>query len=176
MTDTSSFRGQSMIKLNYLVFAVALFTTSTCLAGDKQAVVRLSEPVEQTAAYETFGEPLDTSVSPVTLENIAAEGDRYADTTIRVETRVARVCQKKGCFFIAQDGDTVVRVSFKDYGFFVPTNISGRRVTLVGTVVAREITPEQASHFAEDLGDTDAALRPGKVWEIVASSVRVPRG
>ncbi len=165
-----------MIKTNYLVLAAALLITGPCLAAEEQAVVRLSEPVAQTADYEIFGAPLDASVSRVALEAIAANGDRYVDKTVRVETRVAEVCQKKGCFFIAQEGDSVVRVSFKDYGFFVPTNISGKRVTLVGKVVAREITPEQASHFAEDLGDDAAAIEAGKVWEIVANSVRIPRG
>lgn len=78
--------------------------------------------------------------------------------------------------FIAQDGDTVMRVSFADYSFFVPTDISGRRVVMIGELVAREQTPEQAGHNAKDPGASDDTLRPGKVWELVATSVRIPRG
>jgi len=69
-----------------------------------------------------------------------------------------------------------MRISFKDYGFFVPTDISGKRVTFTGEVVAREVTVDEAAHYAEDLGATDSAVAPGKVYEIVATSVRVPRG
>ena len=93
---------------------------------------------------------------------------------VRVEARVSQVCQKKGCFFIAQDGDAVVRVSFKDYSFFVPTDISGKHVDFVGEVVAKEMTTEEAEHYAEDLGEATPPLQPGVSYEIVATSVRVP--
>jgi len=49
-------------------------------------------------------------------------------------------------------------------------------VTLVGEVVAKETTQEAAEHFAEDIGDKAALMKPGMAYEIVASSVRVPRG
>ena len=69
----------------------------------------------------------------------------------------------------------MLRVSFKDYGFFVPTDISGRRVTMVGELVEREISEDQAEHMSEDLGE-EGAMQAGVVYEIVATSVRVPRG
>ena len=139
-------------------------------------MVRLSDPVEQTADSESFGASLDESVPAVSLGEIASDGGTYVGQSVRVIARVAEVCQKKGCFFIAQEGDSVVRISFKDYGFFVPTDISGKRVALVGEVVAREVTSDEAAHYAEDLGAASTAVKPGKVYEIVATSVRVPRG
>lgn len=153
---------------------VALLVTGTSLAAGREAVIRLSEPVESTPEYETFGAPMDFSVTRVTLQDIAVDGDRYADKTVRVETRVSKVCQKKGCFFIAQQGNSVVRVSFKDYSFFVPTDIGGKRVMLVGEVVANELSPEKAKHLAEDLGEPGASVAPGMEYTIIASSVRVP--
>ena len=68
-----------------------------------------------------------------------------------------------------------MRVAFKDYGFFVPTDISGRDVTLVGELRQVELSAEQAAHFEEDMGSTDVAVAPGPRFEIVASSVRVPK-
>ncbi len=155
-------------------FAVALLLTGTSLAAGRDDVIRLSEPVETTPEHETFGAPMDLSVGEVTLEDIATAGDRYAGKAVRVETRVAKVCRKKGCFFIAQQGSNTVRVSFKDYSFFVPTDISGKRVMLVGEVVANELTPEKAKHLAEDLGESEESVQPGKEYTIIASSVRVP--
>ena len=153
-----------------LVFAV----TASVHATEMQEVVRLSEPVEQTADAETFGALLDRSVPEVTLTQIASDGAAYVGESVRVAARVSQVCRKKGCFCIAREGDAVVRVSFKDYGFFVPTDISGKRVTLVGEVVAKEVTTEEAEHFAEDLGNSGPAPQPGSTYEIVATSVRVP--
>ena len=154
--------------------AFALLVTGTSFAAGREDVIRLSEPVETTPEYETFGAPIDFSVSKVALEDIATDGDSYAEKTVRVETRVSKVCQKKGCFFIAQQGNSVVRVTFKDYGFFVPTDITGKQVMLVGEVVAEELTPEKAKHLAEDLGVPEESVEPGKEYTIVATSVRVP--
>jgi len=157
-----------------MMIVLPLLAASATLSAEEPQVIRLSEPVEQTAESETFGAPLDQSVPEVSLEQIAGDGGSYVGESVRVAARVSQVCRKKGCFFIAREGDAIVRVSFKDYSFFVPTDISGKRVTLVGEVVAKEVTPEEAEHLAEDLGEKTAKVRPGKTYEIVASSVRVP--
>lgn len=160
--------------IKFVTIAIALAITGIAFATDVKEIIRLSEPVEQTENSETFGTSLDESIPAVTLGQISNDGDNYVGKSVQVVARVAQVCQKKGCFFIAQEGDAVVRVTFKDYGFFVPTDISGKRVTFVGEVVAKEVTAEEAEHFAEDLGDSATTLKPGKTYEIVASSVRVP--
>lgn len=154
------------------VLAVAL--ASFVFAGvHASEVVRLSEPVATTDTTETFGSVLDEAVPLVALVDVGAGN---VGETVRVEARVSQVCRKKGCFFVAVDGDTTVRVSFKDYGFFVPTDVSGKRVMFVGEVVEKELTPEQAEHFAEDMGEASAAVAPAKTYEIVATAVRVPKG
>jgi len=167
---------RNRLYLKSMFIVMTLVTAGVTLAADEAKVVRLSEPVEQTADFESFGARLDESVPAVTLEEIAGDGGTYVGQSVRVVARVAEVCQKKGCFFIAQEGDSVVRVSFKDYGFFVPTDISGKRVSLVGEVVAREVTADEAAHYTEDLGAASAPVKTGKLYEIVATSVRVPRG
>jgi len=156
-----------MVKL----IANCLFLTCSIVA-----LAFVSTGVGLAADYETFGAPLDEHVSEVSLRQIVGQGDDYVGQSVRVVARVAEVCQKKGCFFIAQEGNAVVRISFKDYGFFVPTDISGKRVTFVGEVVAREISADEADHYTEDLGAAASPVEPGKVFEIVATSVRVPRG
>lgn len=157
----------------FAVLSSALLAASTSLAAEEAQAIRLSEPVEQTADWETFGSPLDETVPVVTLEQLASNGERYEGKPVRVSARIAEVCQKKGCFFIAREGDRYMRVSFRDYGFFVPTDISGRRVVLVGEVVGRMMTAAEAEHYAEDIGGT--TLKAGLTYEIVATSVRVPR-
>jgi len=171
--DAATVRRHLYLKCS--IFAMALIAAGVSLAADESKVIRLSEPVEQTADTESFGAPLDESVQAVSLEVLASDGDNYVGQSVRVVARVAQVCQKKGCFFIAQEGSSVVRVSFKDYGFFVPSDISGKRVTFVGEVVTREVTADEAAHYAEDLGTEAVPVEPGKVYEIVATSVRVPR-
>ena len=136
-------------------------------------VTRLSEPVEVTDAAEVFGAPLDADATSASLETLLDNPADYLDTSVRVEARISQVCQKKGCFMIASAGDRAVRISFKDYSFFVPTDTSGKTVTLTGTLIQRELSEKQAAHFREDAG-TDT-IQAGKVYEIVANAVSIPR-
>ena len=161
--------------MKYLAVIAGLLAANVSLAAEDPEVLRLSEPVAQTADSETFGAVLDETVPEVALEQLVSDSQRYEGSPVRLAARVSRVCRKKGCFFIAQDGNAYMRVSFKDYGFFVPTDISGRRVTLIGEVVGREMTPEEALHYAEDLGGKSEAIKAGMVYEIVATSVRVAK-
>jgi hypothetical protein len=136
--------------------------------------VRLSEPVEATEAYETFGAPLPDADAVIDLGTLLENSGEYLDREVLVKTRVAQVCQAKGCFFIAQEGAHAARVSFKDYSFFVPSDISGRTVTLAGSLVRNELSEAQAEHLNEDAGGGNS-IRSGAQYEFVASSVRVPR-
>jgi len=143
------------------------------VASDAPAPLRLSAPVTVTGDHETFGEPLPSSGPALTLATLLTEPEGHTGRELIIRTRVAQVCQKKGCFFIAQEGPHAVRVSFKDYGFFVPTDIGGRTVPLAGERMRHEVSAERAAHYNADAGDADA-VQPGMSYEIVATSVRVP--
>ena len=111
-----------------LIITSLLLATSVVLAGEM--AIRLSEPVNVTGDYEEFGSKLPVHPETVSLAKLVAEAESALGKSSIVEARVAKVCQKKGCFFIAQDGDAIVRVSFKDYAFFVPTDIGGSRASM----------------------------------------------
>lgn len=136
-------------------------------------VTRLSEPVAITDDAEVFGAPLDANANPASLEALLDNPHDYLDKSIRVETRISEVCQKKGCFMIATAGKHAVRISFKDYAFFVPTDTSGKTVTLTGTLIERTLSDEQAAHLREDAGSD--TIQAGTVYEIVADSVSIPK-
>lgn len=157
--------------MRYALSIVLLAINCTALAD----VIRLSEPVKETATHEVFGSTMKATAEPVSLAGIMAAPASHQGKTLVIKTRVAKVCQKKGCFFIAQQGRHALRVSFKDYGFFVPTDMGGKAVTLVGELVERRLTAEQAAHFNQDAGAADA-FTSGPVYEIVATAVSVPKG
>jgi hypothetical protein len=136
-------------------------------------VTRLSEPVEVTDDAEVFGAPLNADAKLVTLEALLDNPADHVDTAVRVESRISQVCQKEGCFMIASSGTHAVRISFKDYAFFVPTDTSGKTVTVTGTLIERTLTEKQAAHFREDAGSDK--IQAGKVYEIVADAVSIPK-
>lgn len=156
-----------------LAYSIAVaFCVLVTQAGAAE-VTRMSEPVQVTEDAEVFGAPLDTDARSATLEALLDNPDDYLDTPVRVEARISEVCQKKGCFMIATAGDKAVRISFRDYSFFVPTDTGGKTVTLTGTLVERVLSEKQAAHFREDAGSD--TIQAGKIYEIVADSVSIPK-
>jgi hypothetical protein len=138
-------------------------------------VMRLSKPVAQDAKTETFGAVLDTSLPRLNMQDLVIDSSVHLAKPFQVEARIAKVCQKKGCFFIAQQDQHILRVSFRDYGFFIPTDSSGKTVILAGELIQKEMSLEEAAHFKADLKSETDLLKPGVVYEIVADSVRIPR-
>lgn len=158
---------------NWFVLAgSALLLSVGTLAGEP---IRLSEPVASDAASETFGAHIDKALEPKTLAQVLQTPDTFLENDFALEVPVKKVCQKKGCFFVAQEGPATIRVEFKDYDFFVPTDIAGKTVTLVGRLKERELSEEDAKHYSNDLGE-QGSIRAGLMHEIVASAVRVPKG
>jgi transcriptional regulator of heat shock response len=138
-------------------------------------VLRLSEPVATSDNSETFGSVINTALPKVSMSDLVTNSAEYVGKGFQVETKVAKVCQKKGCFFIAQQGNNVMRVAFKDYSFFVPTDSTGKTVTLAGELIQKEMTAEQVAHFNQDMQGGSAAIKEGLVYEILANSVVIPK-
>ncbi|TXC77112.1 DUF4920 domain-containing protein [Luteibaculum oceani] len=67
---------------------------------------------------------------------------------------IVKTCAKKGCWMTIslKDGEDI-RVTFKDYGFFVPTEgVTGKKVLFTGTAQKKVIDVDTQRHFAEDAG------------------------
>ena len=137
--------------------------------------LRLSAPIAQDTQSETFGVKLDVSLPKLSMKSLVTESSTHLAKPFQVQTRIAKVCQKKGCFFIAQQEQHILRVSFRDYGFFIPTDSNGKTVILAGELVQKEVSKEQAAHFKADLKSETNMVKPGVVYEIVADSVKIPR-
>jgi hypothetical protein len=140
----------------------------------QDSVIRLSEPVAVTESEEVFGAPLPASEHTLTLTELVNNSEQHLGSEVVVNTQIVKVCQKKGCFFIARDGDAVARVTFRNYGFFIPTDAGGKRVTLAGTFSRQTLTENQSEHMASDLGGPVSNTDPLE-YVIVASSVRIPK-
>jgi len=152
--------------------SLAVFAADS--AGESE-VIRLSEPVSQTATHEVFGSMLPDNGAPLSLVELVNDNDKYQDQEVLLATRIAKVCQKKGCFFVATEGAVTARVSFKDYGFFIPTDSGGKDVVLLGTFSRKNVSKEEADHYAADLGETATSIPERFQYSIVASAVRIPR-
>lgn len=143
-------------------------------AYSETEAIRLSEPVETGDGYEVFGAALPDKSPGLSLQEAISSEEQLAGQEVRISTRISKVCQKKGCFFVASEGAAWARITFADYGFFIPTDSGGKQATLVGTLSRRTLTPEQAAHYAEDLsGEVGEDEPPEFEYQIVATSVLI---
>ena len=159
-----------------LPLAVAALLTAAQGQADGEGVVRLSEPSESTSSYELFGERLPSSGEPLGLGELIENRPQYQGGEVLVHTRIAKVCQKKGCFFVATEGEATARISFKDYGFFIPTDSGGKQATLYGVFSRQPISKAEAEHYAEDLGESDTPNAEDFSYSIVATGIKIFKG
>ncbi|MEX1033370.1 MAG: DUF4920 domain-containing protein [Cellvibrionaceae bacterium] len=126
-----------------------------------------------TCFAEHYGAEL-SEAEPISVTEAIALVDANKQTTALVQGEVTSVCQAKGCWmgFSSEAGD--VRVTFKDYGFFVPFSIVGKTVLAEGTVEKVQWSLKDSKHLTEDAGgDPDAVTEPIVEYQMVASGVKV---
>jgi len=113
--------------------------------------------VTSAASPRRFGAPLSDAAA-IAAQAVLAEPSRFDDKDIKLTGTVSAACQRKGCWMTigtGEPGQTTVRVSFKDYGFFVPTDCMGKRAIVEGHFKVTELSAAQAQHFA------DESVKPG---------------
>ena len=102
----------------------------------------------------------------------------YADRTVTLEGQVNRVCQMKGCWMelVPAGADRGIRVTFKDYAFFVPTDSSGARARLEGMFEQHTWSKADADHLiAEGVGLTRNPDGTATEVSFVAQAVELRR-
>jgi hypothetical protein len=105
--------------------------------------------------------------------------DLKKTSSIEVEGEVKAVCQAAGCWMTInlENGETM-RVTFKDYGFFVPKDIAGTNVVFKGKPEVTTTSVSDLKHYAADAGkskaEIDAITEPEIALTFVADGVLVP--
>lgn len=116
-----------------------------------------------------YGTPFTKNkVQPI--KSVLANFDKYKNKTVLVEAKVGKVCAKKGCWMILEAKD--VRVKFKDYAFFVPMSLIGKKVRVEGVIKEKTLTKKEAAHYAEDAGIKNPKNLKLKEYSMLASGVK----
>lgn len=162
--------------MNALLAALVLAGTPAPAAKPAEA-----KPAEAAAAEPKAGDVLVRGeklkgLPPVELTKIVGSPSEFDGKTVCVEGTVRQACQKKGCWMELSTAENTpgVRVTFKDYGFFVPLDSAGKKVKLEGVVKVAELTEAKAKHFEAE-GAKVSKDKDGKYREVqlVASGVEL---
>ena len=133
-------------------------------------------PFSLLAAAGKFGAPLGDS-SKVALADLVKDPAAWSGMTVKTEGVVSTVCQEKGCWMTLKSSDQSVRVTFKDYGFFVPKDSAGATAVMEGIFNVKTIPEATAKHYASEApgGKPDAINGDQKELSLVASGVELER-
>ncbi|HEX4459780.1 MAG TPA: DUF4920 domain-containing protein [Polyangia bacterium] len=107
--------------------------------------------------------------------------EQYRDQAITVEGHVRSACTRRGCWMeVAESADPALpgcRVTFKDYGFFVPTDSQGANAKVQGTFGVNTLPPERVAHLESEGGQFPHKNPDGSVNELrlVATGVELWR-
>ena len=113
-----------------------------------------------TLSAQTFhGKKLDLNSKALPANALEAKMDGKLKLETRVTGIVEDVCQAAGCWMkITTAEGKSMRVTFKDYGFFVPKDIAGKTVTFEGIAKKTETSVAHLKHYAEDAGKSAAEI------------------
>ena len=122
-----------------VIFSSVLSLNSFAQTGDFGAALSDEPAIEATDLASTLG------------DNDTAD--------LKVEGEIVEVCKMKGCWMTVKTGDgEEVRVTFKDYGFFVPKDAAGYQVVFEGEAKQEMVDVETLKHYAEDAGKSEEEI------------------
>lgn len=99
-----------------------------------------------------FGVKIDEQ-GAIAMEDLLKQIQGKEVLETKIQGKVAAVCQTKGCWMTLDKGDgSTMRVSFTDYGYFVPKDIAGSTVVIQGRAKVMTTTVDELRHYAEDAG------------------------
>lgn len=139
-----------------LIFIPLLLLFAAC--GSQNPDAAAAETAPALAVAGTFGEEFTAEEVVPALEiletyDVTALSDTVSAT---LSGTVNEVCQAKGCWMtIATGSEAEMMVKFKDYGFFVPKDISGREVVMNGKAYYQVTPVDELRHYAEDAGKSE---------------------
>jgi hypothetical protein len=133
-------------------------------------------PISLAAAAGKFGAPLGDSPK-VALADLVKDPAMWSGKTVRTKGVVSAVCQGSGCWLTLKSGDQSVRVTFKDYGFFVPIDSAGATAVMEGVFSVKAIPEATARHYASETpgGKPEAIKGDQQEFSFVASGVELER-
>jgi hypothetical protein len=124
------------------------------------------------------GAPL-SKAKTVELATVLAAPRAYMAQPVIVEGVIEQSCTNKGCWMqlTPEAGKPGVRVTFKDYGFFIPLQAKGMKVRAEGVTKINTLSKDEVDHLTGE-GATLTRNGDGTADEVsfVANGVELRQG
>lgn len=121
------------MKTSHLVVAASLVLLSACYVVRSRA----------------YGKPMPSGEF-IVAKTVLNHPEMYAGKRVKLEGVVASVCPTKGCWMVIADGDRQLRVTFEDYGFFMPKDCAGSIAKVEGQLASDGLSLVASSVVIQD--------------------------
>jgi hypothetical protein len=129
-------RSTTLVRLSTAAIIVALASAPlSAQSAPDSAIVRRGAPVPAGAALP--------------VPQLVANARQFTEKAVIVEGVITNECTEKGCWMqVAPSADAGgMRVTFKDYGFFIPQSMVGRRARMAGVTKVTTHSKADADHL-----------------------------
>ena len=118
----------------YRIIAASLLIASTAFAAD--IVIRR-------------GAPISKDTRPATIGDVMAKPDGFTKEPVVVEGVITKSCTNKGCWMelAPAEKQAGMRVTFKDYAFFIPLKSQGMKARAEGVAEVKTLSKAEADHL-----------------------------
>lgn len=161
-----------MKKLTGLLVILLTFTANVLLAqehNDEKYEVFPKELSDGTL----YGEDIDATQPVIKIADIFANLPAYQNKLVVVEGDVIQACQTMGCWLMISNGTNEVR-AMTLHKFYLPKGLKNVKAVVQGEFEEKEITEEQAKHFAEESGQpTDNIKGTQKMFRIKTTGIKI---
>ncbi len=102
----------------------------------------------------TRGAAVSKDAKAISLATVLESPDSYTKDAVVIEGVIATACTRQGCWMQLAPSDAKgapsVRVTFKDYGFFIPLDAKGMKARAEGVAVVKTLSKADADHLEEE--------------------------
>lgn len=157
-------------------FVIVLALAAACNTPKSEESTEETQPVAE-ASFAFYGEEITTS--GVSDLNDFVKTAEVTDTVqVKLEGTIDATCAMKGCWMTMKTDEGDVRVTFKDYGFFVPSEGQEGKTAIVEGVAVRTVTDVATlRHYAQDAGksqeEIEAITEPQEGIALIATGVAI---
>ncbi|GHA60628.1 DUF4920 domain-containing protein [Pontibacter akesuensis] len=139
-----------------LLIAASLFACNKSKPDTTAPEAVAQQPAAKGTTYGTTVSEAEVLPAAALAEAVAGKDSLQAT----VAAEVVESCQAKGCWMDVKLADNrQMKVTFRDYGFFLPVeNLEGRQVIFTGTAKREMVSVEDQRHFAEDAGKSASEI------------------
>lgn len=165
---------------NLLIAIIGVVIFSACQQSKNESTSEVSHEVSteeiKPSTLQYYGDKITTE-NAINTDELLAALENNDSVNVKFSSEIEATCKMKGCWMdVALPNGESMKVTFKDYGFFVPKEgVEGKTTIVEGYAKTVETDVETLKHYAKDAGKSEeeiaAITEPKQEVVFVASGV-----